>query len=152
MRDFVTLFVHLVVTVARLAGPGGIRSVAAESVLVKHQLLILNRSRKRAPNLRAADRIIAGCCALLMRPARVLRSAIVLKPSTLLNFHHAPKKRTYQRLSKFPSGPIDVSSQDPWRKRKHRCRVRAALKHSLQCSSRFAPPARSSFSRGSGKL
>ncbi len=29
--------------VARLAGPGGARSVVAESVLVKLQLLILNR-------------------------------------------------------------------------------------------------------------
>jgi hypothetical protein len=33
---------HLLVTVARLAGPGGVRSVVAESVLVKQQLLILN--------------------------------------------------------------------------------------------------------------
>src|SRR5260370_25290032 len=69
MRDFVILFVHLIATVARLAGPGGIRSLVAESVLVKHQLLILNRSRKRAPNLLAFDRIAAGLCALLMRPA-----------------------------------------------------------------------------------
>ena len=81
MRDFVILFVHLIATVARIAGSGGVRSVVAESVLVKQQLLILNRSRKRAPNLRASDRIIAGLCALLMRPARIIRSAIVLKPS-----------------------------------------------------------------------
>ena len=31
MRAFVMLFVHLIATVARLAGPGGIRSVIAES-------------------------------------------------------------------------------------------------------------------------
>ena len=62
MLDFLLLFVHLLVTVARLAGPGGLRSVVAESVLVRHQLLILNRGRKRAPNLRATDRIIAGLC------------------------------------------------------------------------------------------
>jgi hypothetical protein len=61
MRDLVVLFVHLIVTVVRLARPGGLRSVVAESVLVKHQLRILNRGRKRAPNLRAADRIIAVC-------------------------------------------------------------------------------------------
>ena len=30
----------------------GVRAVIAESVLAKHQLLILNRSRRRAPNLR----------------------------------------------------------------------------------------------------
>src|SRR2546423_6894791 len=71
MRDVVILFGHLIVTVVRLAGPGGLRSVIAESVLVKHQLLVLNRGRKRAPNLRAADRIIAGLCTLFMRPARV---------------------------------------------------------------------------------
>jgi putative transposase len=67
MRDLAVLFLHLLATVARLAGPGGARAVVAESVLVKHQLLILNRSRKRSPNLRLADRMIAGVCALLMR-------------------------------------------------------------------------------------
>ena len=51
MRDLAVLFLHLLATVARLAGPGGARAVVAESVLVKHQLLILSRSRKRAPNL-----------------------------------------------------------------------------------------------------
>ena len=56
MREVVILFLHLIVTVARLARPGGLRSVVAESILVKHQLLILNRDRKRAPNLRATDR------------------------------------------------------------------------------------------------
>ena len=35
------------------------RGVVAESVLAKHQLLILNRSRQRAPNLRPLDRLIA---------------------------------------------------------------------------------------------
>src|SRR5882762_2667366 len=98
MRDVVILFVHLIVTVVRLAGPGGLRSVVAESVLVKHQLRILNRGRKRAPNLHAADRIIAGLCTLFMRPARVLRSAIVLKPSTLLHLHNVLRRRKYRML------------------------------------------------------
>jgi hypothetical protein len=75
MRDFLILFVHVIVTLARLARPGGLRSVVAEPALVRHQLLVLNRGRKRAPRLRAADRIIAGLCTLFMRPARVLRSA-----------------------------------------------------------------------------
>ena len=46
MRDLAVLVLHLLATVARLAGPGGVRSVVAESVLVKQQFLILNRSRK----------------------------------------------------------------------------------------------------------
>ena len=61
MRDVLILFIHLIVTLVRLALPGGLRSVVAESMLVKHQLLILNRGRKRAPNLRATERIIAVC-------------------------------------------------------------------------------------------
>ena len=52
--------------------------VVAESVLAKQQLLILNRSRQRSPNLRTSDRLVAGLCALLIRPARLIRSAIVL--------------------------------------------------------------------------
>ena len=72
--------------------------MVAESVLVRHQLRILNRGRKRAPNLRAADRIIAGLCTLFMRPTRVLRSAIVLKTSTLLYLHNVLKKRKYRLL------------------------------------------------------
>ena len=35
-------------------------------------------------HLSAGDRILAGLLALLVRPTRLLRSAIVLKPSTLL--------------------------------------------------------------------
>ena len=98
MRDFLSLFVHLIVTLARLARPGGLRSVVAESALLRRQLLVFNRGRKRAPNLRAADRFIAGLCTLFMRPARVLRSAIVLKPSTLLHLHSVLRKRKYRLL------------------------------------------------------
>ena len=94
----VTLFLHLIVVVVRLARPGGFRSVVAESVLVRHQLLILNRGRKRAPNLRATDRIIAGLCTLFMRPERVPRSAVVLKPSTLLHLHSLLRRRKYRLL------------------------------------------------------
>ncbi|HEY6272374.1 MAG TPA: integrase core domain-containing protein [Terriglobales bacterium] len=76
--------------------------MVAESLLVRHQLLILNRGRKRAPNLCAADRIIAGLCTLFMGPARVLRSAMVLKPSTLLRLHTVLRQRKYSAL--FSSG------------------------------------------------
>ena len=36
------------------AGPGGARAVVAESVLVKQQLLLLSRSRKRSPVIRTS--------------------------------------------------------------------------------------------------
>ena len=43
-----SFFIHLIVTFAHLLGAGGLRSVVAESLLAKQQLLILNRSRERA--------------------------------------------------------------------------------------------------------
>jgi hypothetical protein len=82
MRDFMILLIHVIVSRVRLAAPGGLRSVVAESAMVRPQLLILNRGRKRGPNLRASDRIAAGLLILFLSPARILRSAIVLKPST----------------------------------------------------------------------
>ncbi len=98
MRDLAVLLLHLLATVVRLAGPGGARAVVAESVLVKQQLLILNRSRRRSPNLHLADRVVAGVCTLLIRPTRLIRAAIVLKPSTLLRLHRALITGKYRRL------------------------------------------------------
>jgi hypothetical protein len=89
MRDLVILQVHVITIIVRLVRPGGVRAVVAESVLAKHQLLILNRSRQRAPNLRPKDRLIAGICSLWIKPKRLRRVAIAFKPSTLLNFHRA---------------------------------------------------------------
>src|SRR5215475_10090436 len=70
MRDILLVLVHSIVTVVRLIKPGGLRAVVAESALTRHQLLILNRSRKRAPNLRVSDRMIAGLCTLHPAPNR----------------------------------------------------------------------------------
>jgi len=98
MRRVVVLFVHFVATLARLLGPSGVRSLVAESLLLKHQLPIVNRHRQRTPNLRSSDRILAGLMAFLVRPTRLLRSAIVLKPSTLLAIHKAMSKQKYRML------------------------------------------------------
>jgi hypothetical protein len=124
MREFLVLLVHLVVVVVRLARPGGLRGVVAESVLVRHQLLILNRGRKRAPNLRVADRFIAGVCTLFICRARLLRSAIALRPSTLLHLHRVLIKRKHRLLFSptrrprpGPKGPakelIDAAVETP---------------------------------------
>src|SRR5262249_35292468 len=128
MRDLIVLLVHLITTVLRIAQPGGLRSVIAESVLIKHQLLIVNRSRRRAPNLRVSDRLIAGFCSLWIKPKRLLRSAIAVKPSTLLNFHRALVQRKYRllfspkrRSKPGPKGPdqdliravVDMKQRNP---------------------------------------
>jgi hypothetical protein len=66
MRNLAVLFIHFVAVPARLLGPGGVRSLIAESLLLKHQILILNRSRKRSPNLHVSDRILAGLLAVCL--------------------------------------------------------------------------------------
>jgi hypothetical protein len=40
VRDLLILAIHLLVTVAKLLRPGGIRAIVAESLALKHQLLI----------------------------------------------------------------------------------------------------------------
>ena len=79
VRDLLILAIHLLVTVAKLIRPGGARAVAAESLLLKHQLLISNRSKQRAPNLTT----------LFVSPRRIAKLGALVKPATLLKFHKA---------------------------------------------------------------
>jgi hypothetical protein len=98
MRDLFPLAVQLIVTLAKLARPGGVRSVIAESLLLKHQLIISGRSRRRAPPLTTIDRFVLGLMILFVRPRRVAKLAAILKPATLIRFHKALIDRKYSRL------------------------------------------------------
>jgi putative transposase len=97
MRELFVLIAHLLVTLAKLARPGGLCGVAAESLAVKHQLLIMKRQR-RAPSLASWDRLVLGVCPHLVSPERLSKMAVILKPSTLLSFHHSLVQRKYSRL------------------------------------------------------
>jgi putative transposase len=98
MRDLFILLRHLLTTIAKLLRPGGMRAVAAESAILKQQLLVINRSRQRAPNFSTLDRMLFGFWSLFLGQRRIRRVAIILKPSTLLSFHDALKKRKYRLL------------------------------------------------------
>ena len=84
MRDVIVLLIHLVTTVFRLAGPGGLRSVVAEFVLIRHQLLIVTRARRRAPSLRF-DCLIAGLCSLWICLAKVRNRPVKISRKVLRN-------------------------------------------------------------------
>lgn len=58
MRDLLFLAVQLVVPLAPLVRPGGVHSVIAESLILKHQLIISRRSRQRIPPLTTIDRFV----------------------------------------------------------------------------------------------
>ena len=112
MKNLIFLLIHLLTTLAKLLGPGGAKAIVADSLLMKQQLLVISRSRKRAPNLSVLDRFLLGFWSLFLSPHHILRSAIIIRPSTLLRFHEALKKRKYrllytsrQRGKPGPKGP-----------------------------------------------
>jgi putative transposase len=47
MIHLLILAVHLLCTIAKLVRPGGVRVVVAESLVLKQQLLISSRARRR---------------------------------------------------------------------------------------------------------
>ncbi len=102
MIHLLILAVHLLATIAKLVRPGGVRAVVAESLVLKHQLLISSRARRRAPNLNSFDRFLLGLGSLFVPPSRLPKLAVILKPRTLFRFHEALKKRKYRWL--FSSG------------------------------------------------
>jgi putative transposase len=102
MIHLLILVVHLLVTLAKLLRPGGVRAVVAESLLLKHQLAISSRARRRAPNLNSFDRFVFGLGSLFVPTSRIPKLAVILKPRTLLRFHEALKRRKYRWL--FSSG------------------------------------------------
>lgn len=98
MKDVIYLLFHLLTIIAKLLRPGGSKTIIAENILLKQQLIIHGRTRQRALNLSTQDRALLGFWSLFLNPRRIARSAIIIKPSTLLRFHNALKKRKYRLL------------------------------------------------------
>jgi len=81
-----------------MLGPGGAKAIVADSLLMKQQLLIANRSRRRAPNLTVYDRFTLAFLSLFLNRRHIQRAAVIVRPSTLLNFHTLLKKHKYRLL------------------------------------------------------
>ena len=115
MENLFVVFAHILATIAKLLSPGGAKALVSENLLLKQQLLVINRSRLRAPKLTPLDRLFLGFLATLLGPRRTSRSAITIRPSTILGFHQVLKKRKYRLLysSKRRSkpGPKGPSSE-----------------------------------------
>ena len=114
METLVLLVIHVLTTLAKRAGPGGAKTIIAESVLLKHQQLIARRAIGKTLRLSTFDRFLCGFLTLFMRPARIRKAAVVLKPATLTKFRRALLSRNYHRLFSSrknakpgPKGPSD---------------------------------------------
>ena len=113
MKDHLLALLHLAVTAAKLCRPGGVRAVIAETLLLKQQLIVLRRARQRAPNLSVGDRLLCGLGSLFLRPGRIHKVAIGVRPSTLLTFDQAPVRRKYRRVFSSSSRPKKPGPKGP---------------------------------------
>jgi len=98
MLEIIELLIHFVITFIKLLKPGGVKVVMTETIVMKQQLIVLNRHRKRAPPLATSDRFLFGLMAMFIGERRLQKVAVILKPATILAFHKALVKRKYSKL------------------------------------------------------
>jgi transposase InsO family protein len=129
MRNLLLALLHVAIVTAKLCGSGGVRAVMAENLLLKQQLIVLRRVRKRAPNLTSSERLLCGFWSIFLSPGRIRKAAIALQPSTLLAWDQTLVRRKYRRLFSStprrkkpgPKGPsraliqaiVDLKSRNP---------------------------------------
>ena len=51
MKEKMELLIHLIVSFVRLLKPGGMKAVIAETMIMKQQLIVMNRGRGRVLKL-----------------------------------------------------------------------------------------------------
>jgi hypothetical protein len=114
MKTLALLVIHVLTMAAQRVGPGGVKAIIAESVLLKHQQLIARRSVGKMLRLTTSDRFLCGFLVLFMHPGRIQKVAVVLKPATLTKFRRVLLSRNYHRLFSSlknrkpgPKGPSD---------------------------------------------
>src|SRR6266852_7241930 len=113
MKGLLLTLLHLAVMIAKVCGPGGVRAVIAVNLILKQQLIVLRRARKRAPNLALSDRLLCGFGSLFLSPGRIRKVAIAVRPSTLQSFHQALVGRKYHRLFSWSHCPEKPGPQGP---------------------------------------
>ena len=98
MKEFFRVFYHLASCIIRLLRPGGVKSIAAENLILRQQLITIERTRKRSPHLTQADRTLFAMLAQIIPRNRLQKLAIIVKPATILKFHRALVKKKYHLL------------------------------------------------------
>ena len=71
MNALLALLAHLLTPIAKLLGPGGTSDVVSNSLLTKPQLLIINRTQRRSPNLSKLSRLLFGFWSLFFNQRRL---------------------------------------------------------------------------------
>ena len=114
MREIFYPLLTIICLLLRLLRHGGAKSIVAENLLLKQQLIVLRRQKWKSRPMLSTDRILMALCTMVMSPKRVSAAAICIAKSTLLNFHKYLVKRKYSKLfsnkAKRKTGPKGPSS------------------------------------------
>jgi len=98
MRLFFVVFASTVQTILSLLKTGGLRSVVAEMVLLRSQMIILKRKNPKISRLTPWQRLVLGSAANFIARKRIQRLAIAISPATILRFHKLLVKKKYSKL------------------------------------------------------
>ena len=98
MNVLFTVVGHLLHVIARLMRPGGTRTLIAENLLLKQQMVVLNRGRSRAPNVPSVQKLILGFLSSLIPKRRLTKVSVSLKASTMFKLHQLFVNRKYRDL------------------------------------------------------
>lgn len=95
MRDIFRLFPHILACIIKTLRHSGVKSIAAQNLILQKQCILVKRTRKRAPRLTEADRTSFAILAQIIPLERLKQLAILAKKITILKFHGAQVKRKY---------------------------------------------------------
>lgn len=95
MKALIIIILNLIWVLLKIIKPGGSRALISENLILKQQLMVLTKKRKRSPNLTSFDRIVLAVGSVLINPSRLTQLAVVISHQTLLKFHRAMVKRKY---------------------------------------------------------
>ena len=103
-------------TILKLLRPGGTKSLAAENMAIKQQLMLIKRRENivKSPPLSSVHRAFFALIAFLIPKDQIKSIAVILSPETIFKFHRMLKNKKYRELfsqKKYstkpgPKGPL----------------------------------------------
>ncbi len=107
MKDVLLLLYYFVACIIKMLRPGGMKPITAENLILRQQLIVINRTRLRSPKLTQTDRTLFAILAQIISQHRLRKLSIIVKPTIILNFHRALVNRKYRLLysAKKPAKP-----------------------------------------------
>ena len=98
MFNIIRLIFTFIFALLRLLRPCRAKTLAAENMMLKQQLITVGRRCRQSPKLKTSDRFIYGFLTSLITLKRLSKVSVIIRPSTLLSFHQALVKRKYRLL------------------------------------------------------